>query len=200
VKVKINNYDNQMFMLIRFARITSSMLLIVLICSSFFISSFYITNNGKVSFKSEAPLETIKASSTKLTGLLNLDTREFIFSVPMNSFEGFNSPLQRVHFNENYIESDKYPDSKFKGKIIEDINLSEPGVYKVRAKGKFSVHGKENPMTIRCDLTVIKSEIQVSSDFDVILKDHGIQIPSIVNQKLAETINVNVKFVLKPKK
>ena len=175
-------------------------LLVVLLTSFSFDNNLYFTNSGKVSFVSEAPLELIKASSNKLAGILNITDKEFSFSVQMKSFEGFNSPLQKVHFNENYIESDKFPDAKFKGKIIEDINFTTPGVYKVRAKGKFSIHGKENPMTIRCDLEVTKSEILVSSVFSVMLKDHDIQIPTIVNQKLAEKIDVTVKFTLKQKK
>jgi hypothetical protein len=177
------------------------LILLVLLLTSFsFDDNIYYTNNGKVNFTSEAPLEIIKASSNKLAGILNIVDKEFVFTVPMKSFEGFNSPLQKVHFNENYIESDKFPDAKFKGKIIEDFNLSQPGSYKIRAKGKFSIHGKENPMTIRCDIEITKNEIQVSSLFSVLLKDHDIEIPTIVNQKLAEKIDVVVKFILKPKK
>jgi hypothetical protein len=171
----------------------------------FFISfsgdnTLYVTNNGRVNFVSNAPLEIIKAASNKLAGILNIADKEFVFSVPMKSFEGFNSPLQKVHFNENYIESEKYPEAKFKGKIIEDIDFKEPGNYKVRAKGKFTVHGKENPMTIKGNILISKSEIQINAGFSVYLKDHDIEIPTIVNQKLAERIDVTVKLVLKPKK
>jgi len=163
-------------------------------------NELYYTNSGRVNFVSEAPLEIIKAESTKLTGIMNTEDKAFVFAVPMKSFNGFNSPLQKIHFNENYIESDKYPEAKFKGKIIEDIDFNVPGTYKVRAKGKFSVHGKENPMTIRCNLEVLKKEIKVDAIFKVYLKDHNIQIPTIVNQKLAEEINVSISFNLKPKK
>ena len=160
----------------------------------------FVTSNGKVNFTSEAPLEIIKASSNKLAGILNTVNKEFVFTVQMKSFEGFNSPLQRVHFNENYIESEKYPEAKFKGKIIEDVNFKQAGSYQVRAKGKFSVHGKENPMTIKGNLIITKVDIQINSKFSVYLKDHEIEIPTIVNQKLAERIDVNVKLILKPKK
>jgi len=179
----------------------STLILLLIGVSSFsFDNTIYYTNNGKVSFVSNAPLEIIRASSGKLAGILNIADKEFVFSVPMKSFEGFNSPLQKIHFNENYIESEKYPDATFKGKIIEDIDFKEPGSYKVRAKGKFSIHGKENPMTIKCDFEVTKTEIQISSAFTVMLKDHDIEIPTVVNQKLAEKIDVNVKIILKPKK
>lgn len=177
------------------------LLLLTAIITSFSVNNeLYYTNSGKVNFVSEAPLEIIKASSSKLTGILNTGDKGFVFVVPMKSFNGFNSPLQKIHFNENYIESDKYPDAKFKGKIIEDIDFNKPGKYKVRAKGKFSVHGKENPMNIRCDLEVLKKEIRVRTKFKVFLKDHNIQIPTIVNQKLAEEINVTISISLKPKK
>jgi polyisoprenoid-binding protein YceI len=183
------------------SRLFVFILLLQLIISSFSVKSqLYITRNGKVNFVSEAPLEIIKAASSKLTGILNTSDKSFVFSVSMKTFNGFNSPLQKIHFNENYIESNKYPNAKFKGKIIEDIDLKKPGNYKVRAKGKFSVHGKENPMTIRCTITISKGEIKVNSNFVVYLKDHNIQIPTIVNQKLSEKINVSIKTSLKQKK
>jgi len=179
----------------------ATLIVLLFIITSFsFDNSIYSTNSGKVNFTSDAPLEIIKASSVKLAGILNTVTKEFVFSVPMKSFEGFNSPLQKVHFNENYIESEKYPDATFKGKIIEDIDFKVSGKYKIRAKGKFSIHGKENPMTIKSDLTVLKNEIEVNSIFIVRLVDHDIEIPTIVNQKLAENITVNVRFTLKQKK
>ncbi len=101
---------------------------------------------------------------------------------------------------ENYIESNKYPNAKFKGKIIEDIDFAKTGKYKVRAKGKFFVHGKENPMTIRCNIEILKNEIRINGKFIVYLKDHNIQITTIVHQKLSEKINVTIKTTLKQKK
>lgn len=177
-----------------------SVLFLTLLLSVKYQNNIFSTSNGKVNFTSEAPLEIIKASSNKLAGILNIDDKEFVFSVKMNSFEGFNSPLQRTHFNENYIESEKYPEARFKGKIIEDIKFNTSGTYKIRAKGKFSVHGKENPTTINCVLVINKNEILINSTFKVLLKDYDIQIPTIVNQKLAEQINVSVKVSMKPKK
>ncbi len=176
------------------------LIVIVLLTSSKLEDKFYSASNGRVNFTSEAPLEIIKASSNKLAGILSIVDKEFVFSVKMNSFEGFNSPLQRTHFNENYIESEKFPEAKFKGKIIEDLKFNTPGTYKIRAKGKFSVHGKENPITIHCDMVISSNEIQVYSTFKILLKDYDIQIPTIVNQKLAEQITVSVKVTMKPKK
>lgn len=176
------------------------MLLISITFSSYKIAgTLFQTKTGEVTFSSAAPLEMIKASSNKLAGILSTEKKTFAFVVPMTSFEGFVQPLQKEHFNENYIESDKYPNAKFEGKIIEDINFSKDGVCTVRAKGKFSIHGVEEPKTIKCKLTIKGKEIKVKSNFKVLLEDYGIQIPSVVNQKIAEEINVDINLTLLPR-
>ena len=158
----------------------------------------YTTKNGEASFLSDAPLEMIQANSRNLTGVINIRDRNFSFSIPIKSFEGFNSSLQRTHFNENYMESDLYATSTFKGKIIEEEDLSKPGVYKIRAKGKLNIHGVESDRIIKCDLKVSPGKIEIISNFTVFLTDHNIKIPSIVNQKISEEIKVDLKFTMTP--
>jgi hypothetical protein len=160
--------------------------------------SVFICKNGQASFISDAALELIKASTKGLSGALNINDRSFSFSVPSKSFEGFNSSLQRVHFNEDYMESETYPNSTFKGKIIEEVDLSKPGVYKIRAKGKMYIHGVENDRIVRCDLTVSENKIDVKASFTVFLADHKISIPTIVNQKIAEEIKLEIRLTLTP--
>ena len=160
--------------------------------------TIYTTKNGEVTFLSDAPLEMIQANSRKLAGVLNIKDRNFSFTIPINSFEGFNSTLQRTHFNEDYMESDLYPTSTFKGKIIEEEDFSKPGVYKIRAKGKLNIHGVESDRIIKCDLKVSPERIEVISNFTVFLSDHNIKIPSIVNQKISEEIKVDLKFTMTP--
>ncbi len=171
--------------------------LVVIISSAFQSnSSIYTCKNGQASFLSDAPLEMIKASTKSLSGVLNISDRSFSFQIPSKSFEGFNSSLQKVHFNEDYMESETYPNSTFKGKIIEEIDLSKPGEYKVRAKGKMKIHGIENDRIIRCDLNVKDGKIYVIASFTVFLDDHNITIPSIVNQKIAEEIKLDISLTL----
>jgi hypothetical protein len=158
----------------------------------------FICKNGQASFLSDAPLELIKASTKGISGALNVTDRSFSFSVPSKSFEGFNSSLQRVHFNEDYMESETYPNSTFKGKIIEEVDLSKPGLYKIRAKGKMYIHGVENDRIVRCDLTVSENKIDVKASFTVFLPDHKISIPTIVNQKIAEEIKLEIRLTLTP--
>jgi polyisoprenoid-binding protein YceI len=161
-------------------------------------NNIYICKNGMVTFLSEAKLELIKASSESLTGVLNLSDRSFSFTIPTKSFEGFNSSLQRTHFNEDYMETERYPSSTFKGKIIEEVNLSVPGEYLVRAKGKMKIHGIELDRIIRCQLNVTKDKILVRGTFTVFLADHNISIPTILNQKIATEIKIDVELSLVP--
>src|ERR1043166_9418670 len=100
----------------------------------------YQTIKGRIDFRSDAPFEIIRASSNELLGLLDISKKNFAFKVGIRSFQGFNSPLQKEHFNENYLQSDEYPDASFNGKIIEDADLAVDGNYQVRAKGILTIH------------------------------------------------------------
>jgi hypothetical protein len=162
------------------------------------IDNTFLCRNGHIRFISDAPLELIKASNEKLTGVLNASDRSFTFRVPIKDFEGFNSSLQRVHFNEDYLETELFPVSTFKGKIIEEVDLGVPGEHKIRAKGKLSIHGIEMDRIIRCDLIVKNKQMNVNASFTVFIADHNISIPSILNQKIAREVKVDVSFTFFP--
>lgn len=149
-------------------------------------------SNGEIRVKSDAPLELIEASSRQLKGVIDITGRSFSFSVNTRSIQGFNSPLQQEHFYENYMETSKYPVSTFKGKIIEQVDLSVDGNYQLRAKGLLNVHGVEQERIIKADVKVKGEIITVTSSFTVPLTDHNITIPKIVYQKIAEEILVTV--------
>jgi hypothetical protein len=159
----------------------------------------YITSKGNVEFTSDAPLELIEAASDQLNGILKLSDRSFAFRVPMKTFEGFNSSLQQTHFNENYLESAKYPYTIFEGKIIEEIDFNTPGTHIIRGKGSFTCHGVKSERIIKCKVEINQNKILISSEFTVFLEEHDIKIPSVVSQKIAEEIMVNVDLELVPK-
>lgn len=150
-------------------------------------------NNGSISFRSDAPMELIKASSNQLRGIFVAEKKQFAFSINVNTFKGFNSPLQEEHFNENYLETDKFPRATFEGKIIEDIDLQRDGIYSVRAKGNLTVHGVVQERIIKCDLNIKNGVVSVKSNFTVLLADHNISIPKVVHEKLASEIKVEVR-------
>ena len=132
-------------------------------------------------------------------GLLDIGKKNFSLKIDVHSFKGFNSPLQKEHFNENYMESDKYPYASFNGKIIEDVDLSVDGTYQVRAKGTLTIHNVTQERIIKTDVTVKQKVITVHTNFTVLLSDHNIPIPTVVNQKLANEIKVEVNASFEPR-
>lgn len=157
----------------------------------------YEVKGSKITFNSEAPKELISAETVELKGLVDLNKKAFAFRVGITSFMGFNTPLQREHFNENYMESSIYPEATFTGKIIEDADLSKDGIYGIRAKGKLKIHGIEKERIIKSLVTVKNGNIEIRSTFTVLLSDHNIRIPRVVSEKLAPEINVTVNAELK---
>ena len=162
-------------------------------------AQIFICKDGETKFTSEAPLELIKAHTNKTTGVVDCATKNVAFSIDIDSFEGFNSGLQKEHYRENYMETEKYPKATFKGKIIEDIDFTKNGIVSVRAKGNFSIHGTEKEKIVKVKITIKDKEILVETSFEVPLEDHNIKIPKVVNQKIASIIVVEVKANLKPK-
>ena len=159
----------------------------------------YVIKKSQVAFHSNAKLELIKATSSQLKGAIDAEKRVFAFSVDMKSFDGFNGPLQKEHFHENYMESDRFPSASFSGHIIEEDDFTKDGTYNIRAKGTFTVHGVSQERILQGDLTVKNGVIKLVCLFTVLLSEHDIKIPRIVHEKLASEINISVtaEFVKK---
>jgi len=155
----------------------------------------YKVTSGYVSFESLAPLETIRASTSEVNGIIDAENRKFAFSIPIASFIGFNSPLQRTHFNENYMESNRFANATFTGKIVEKINFAENGTYEIRSKGTLDIHGIKQERIIKSVLIIEDGKLIAKSIFTILLKEHGITIPKIVHQKIAKEILVSVDVV-----
>lgn len=181
-----------------YKRVLITVAFILLLGSSFKepLSIFNITK-GNISFSSDAPLELIKAESNDLKGLIETEKKQFAFSIKVRSFKGFNSAFQKDHFNENYLETDKYPDATFSGKIIEDVDFTKNNILTVRAKGILTVHGVPKERIIKSDMTIKDGLIFIKANFTVLLADHNIPIPKVVHEKLASEIKVEVNSELK---
>ena len=159
----------------------------------------YVCKNAVVSIYSKAPIEDIEAKTDKGTSVLNIATGEFAFSVPIRSLK-FDKALMQEHFNENYMESDKYPQASFKGKLTQIPDVTKDGVYPVTASGVFEAHGVKQTRSIPGKLTVSGGAISLSSEFMVACKDHKIEIPTLVFHNIAETIKVQVAASYSPYK
>lgn len=176
------------------------LLLFITLLSNPLPAQIFAGSGGKISFASDAPLELIQAESSELKGLLDAKKQTFAFSIFMSSFEGFNSPLQQEHFNENYLETELFPKATFSGKIIESIDFSKDGTHSVRAKGMLEIHGVKQERIIRSQLTIQGSKVLLKSNFTVFLEEHDITIPKIMSQKIAEEIFVEMEEELEMRK
>lgn len=156
-------------------------------------SGIYSIKKSLVSFHSNTKSELIKATSSELRGIIDVEKRTFAFSVDIKTFDGFNGPLQKEHFNENYLESNRFPTATFTGHIIEEDDFTKDGTYNVRAKGKFTIHGVQQERILQGDLTVKNNIIKLSCIFTVFLSEHDIKIPRVVHEKLASEIKVEMQ-------
>lgn len=160
----------------------------------------FVTRTGQVSFFSSTPIENIEAINNEMAGIVDAKTGEVAFIVPIKSFK-FAKAMMQQHFNESYMESDKYPKAEFAGKIanMSSVNFSKDGDYEVSVAGKLSIHGVTREVTIPGSVSVKGKIISVNSKFKVRNEDYSIRIPSLVSNKIAEEIEVTVNSVLNKK-
>lgn len=151
---------------------------------------------SQMTFTSNAELELITATSDRVQGLIDPVTNKFAFTVDVSTFQGFNSALQREHFNEKYMESEKFPRASFSGKIIEPVDFSVDGSYQIRAKGDLEIHGRKQTRIIKSRVTIEDGNVRIESRFLVPLSDHNISIPTIVRQKIATEIEVDFQVTM----
>ena len=151
----------------------------------------YTCKNAKINLYSSAPIEDIEANAANGVSVYNSTTGDLAFSVPIRDFH-FPKSLMEEHFNENYMESDKFPKATFKGKIQEHPDLSKDGTYPVTATGDFQVHGVTQTRTITGNLKVSNGVVTLTSEFMVKCADHHIEIPQIVFHHIAESIRIRV--------
>ena len=177
------------------------LLLVVLSVAQTAAAQRYITKTGKVSFYSDAPLEKIEAVNHQVNCALDTRSGFFVVKLLMRSFV-FEKALMQEHFNEEYVESDKYPNAFFKGKVtnLKEIDFSKPGVYPAEIEGEMTIHGKTNKVKAKGTFTVSKDGILVKGKFPLKIADYGISVPGAVTGKIAEVMEITTDIHLKPLK
>ena len=158
------------------------MVIIYFILSLFAIKqeTRYVIENSTIEFYSYALLEDIQAINTESIGAIDLESKEFIIKIPVSAFE-FPNKLMQKHFNDSYLETDKYPECIFKGTIDEDI-----------ASGEITLHGVTKEIQIPALITEEGDKIKIKTEFKIALKEHKIKIPRLLFQNIAEEIEVKV--------
>lgn len=174
-----------------------SILLGLILLTSVGFSQKYLTKNGHIKFYSETPMETIEAHNHQVNSALDIKSGDFVFKVLMKSFE-FEKALMQEHFNENYVESDKYPNAMFKGKIsnISEIDFTKSGEYKAMVEGDLTMHGVTQKVSESGTFVIKDGKVVGNSVFKVKPEDYKIKIPKTVLDNIAEEIEVTVEVSL----
>ncbi|MDP5140937.1 MAG: YceI family protein [Spirosomaceae bacterium] len=153
----------------------------------------FICKSGETSFFSETPLEDIQAVSKTVTAIIDVPSNAIAVKMQIADFT-FPNKLMQEHFNENYLESEKYPSGVFSGKINEKIDYAKDGTYNISATGKLQLHGVTQVRTLKGKMTIKNGLPTLICAFDVKLADHKIDIPTIVVAKIAENIEIKNTF------
>ncbi len=167
--------------------------IIMLLATQAIIAQKYISRNGHVRFFSHTPVEDIEAHNRQVVSVLNPADGTLQFTMLIKSFE-FKIALMQEHFNENYMESDKFPKAGFKGKIenLSDIDFKKDGSYPAEVTGDMTIHGVTKPVATNGTITVSGNTVTAAAKFTVMPKDYDIDIPAVVENKIAKEIEVNV--------
>lgn len=153
----------------------------------------YFTRDGNISFFSDAPLEKIEAHNSKATSVLDVASGKMEFAVLIKAFQ-FEKALMQEHFNENYLESDKYPKSTFKGEItnIKSVDFSKDGEYEVNVKGDLTIHGETKAIEAPGKIIVKNGNVTANSSFEVAVADFNISVPAVVRDNIAKIVRIDV--------
>ncbi len=151
----------------------------------------YKAQNGYVKFFSDAVLEDITAETNKGSSVVDWSTGDIVFSIPITSFE-FDKSLMKEHFNEKYMESDKYPKATFSGSIL-GLKDTE-GKQLVTAEGDLMIHGISRKVKTKGEINRSQGRISLQSEFIVRLEDHKVKIPQLLWQNIAEEVQVTINF------
>lgn len=159
----------------------------------------YFTKSGKIYFDATSPKSPENVNAITRTAVCVLDTKtgNLQFSLLMKSFE-FERALMQEHFNENYVESNKFPKAEFKGTITNNssVNYAKDGVYNVKVSGNLTMHGETKTVETSGTVTVKNGKLIAVAEFAVTLADYKITVPQLVADKVAKTATIKVDCTL----
>lgn len=153
-------------------------------------------SSSKISFLSDAPLEDIYAESKKSTSVFNASEKKIVVLIKTNTLV-FKNPMMQEHFQEDYIESDKFPNAILTGDVLGDFDVTKDGSYDVIVKGKLKIHGVEKKREIKGKIIVKNGKVSVEAKFAIKVADHGVKIPSMKIKSIAEVVEVTVNIEYK---
>jgi hypothetical protein len=155
-------------------------------------AQLYSTRNAYVNFYSKAVMEDITADNNQVYSVIDAGKKNMAFSLLMKGFI-FPKQLMQDHFNENYVESDKYPKAVFNGAYTGDVDVTKDGTYKIIVKGNLTLHNVTRPIELPATLEVKNGKLSGNAAFKIKPEDYNITIPSVVRDNIAKELTVTIK-------
>ncbi len=173
---------------------SSLILLLFFISQSLAQQDKYFTKKGIIYFDASGKMEKVEATNRTVIAVIDTKSGNIQFAVMLKGFE-FEKALMQEHFNENYVESDKYPKSEFTGQIINNtaINYSKEGVYSANVKGKLILHGEAKAVEANGKIEMKNGKLLLNADFNILLSDFKISIPALVKENISDQTKISVE-------
>ena len=162
----------------------------------------YMTRTGKISFSATSPgsIEKIEGINNEVATILDAKSGALRFQVPIKSFK-FQRELMQEHFNEDYMESDKYPKSDFAGTItnLNDINFTKDGTYNAQVSGKLTIHNVTHDVNVPGAITVKGNTVMLKAKFTITLHDYNVEVAAAVADKVSKEAKLTIEGELTQK-
>ncbi len=174
-------------------------LLVLCLVSKGYSQVKFVEKDGIASFFSSAPLEDIEAVNNKVQSVLDLSSNNVVIVIPIRDFK-FDKSLMEEHFNENYLESEKYPKATFKGSFstAQTLDVSEDGTHHVDVDGDLTIHGVTNKLKTKATISILKGSLSATTQFDIRIEDYKVKIPKMVFKNIAEVVEVKADLTYDP--
>jgi len=175
--------------------LTGLCIILLLATSATFAQSKLYTKAGNISFKSKTAIQDIEALNTKVLSVWETNSGNIEFSLLIKGFQ-FEKALMQEHFNENYMESDKYPKALFKGVVenSKNISLTTDNIINTKVNGMLTMHGITREISIPAVIKIKNKEVSATTSFAVFLEDYNIKIPAVVAEKISKKINIQINI------
>jgi len=174
-------------------------LYLALVSGLLFGQGKYLGNDGMIAFYSHTAIEDIAARNQDVSSVIDAASGELAIIVKMTNFQ-FEKKMMQEHFNENYVESERFPKATFSGRIVNnsEVDYADEGVYKVQVDGDLTIHGKTKKISAEGSIEVISGDIIARTKFMLNPEDYDIKIPKVVRRNIAERLEITVELNYQP--
>jgi polyisoprenoid-binding protein YceI len=160
-------------------------------------SQSYFTETGTAIFHSKVPLHTFSGTSENLTGLIDLEKGTVDFYLDLETLDTGNG--KRDKDMKLTLDTEKHPFGEFFGKITTEFDPQLEETQDVTVEGVFKIHGKEQNIQVKGQLTPDGDQITLKAGWILRLEDYDIEPPKLLFIKVDQEQEIEINAVLKIK-